>query len=102
MELLKEFKRDIDGVMELIEKGEEIRARILFNYDIEPKYKGKIQDPKSILYTFLSFFLELDEYFNNDRRHLLRENLSRQDIIDMYYSEYLKELKDLEEKSSIS
>lgn len=102
MELLQEFKRDIDGVMELIEKGEEIRARIRFNYDIEPKYEEKIKDPKSILYTFLSFFLELDEYFNNDRRHLLKENLSRQDIIDMYYSEYLKELKDLEEKHSVS
>ena len=98
MELLQEFKKDIDGVMELVEKGEEIRARIHFNYDVEPKYKEEIKNPKSVLNTLLSFFLELNEYFNNERRYLLKENLSRQDMIDRYRNEYFEELKNLENK----
>lgn len=102
MVLLQEFKKDIDGVMVLIEKGDQIRARICFNYDVELKYEKKIKYSKSILYIFLSFFLELDEYFNNDKHHLLKENLSRQDITDRYHGEYLQELRDLEEKHSVS
>ncbi len=95
MSLLQEFKIDMDRVMGLIEKGEEIRARVGFNYDIRPKYQDRVKDPECLLNHFLSFFLELEDYFNNDSRHLLGSNLSQKEIIDRYYSEYQKDAKDL-------
>ncbi len=99
MKLLDQFKRDIDSVMELIEKGEEIKARIRFNHDVHPAYKDQVGDSDSVVSKFADFFVELDEYLNNGRRYLLGQNISREELIDMYYNEYLKVLRQAENEN---
>ncbi|HET8575442.1 MAG TPA: hypothetical protein VFM02_04745 [Candidatus Paceibacterota bacterium] len=91
------FIVDIENTMALVEKGDEIEARVFFNTKVYPKYHEKINNAQNDLHLFLIFFCDLNDYFNNIERHLLGE-ISKDSILSSYHFDFQDDLKELKRR----
>lgn len=87
----KEFKKDIDEVISLLEKSSSDKAKEFFVGKVKPKYKDlDLNDINSNLLKIIIVYYNLSEFFlNGGATHF--GILTKEEIIDSYYS---KEFQD--------
>ncbi|MDD2935203.1 MAG: hypothetical protein PHX25_01890 [Candidatus Pacebacteria bacterium] len=86
------FNKDISRIMELIEKGEEIQARYIFNTKVYKKYK-QFMIPKNELYFALEFWIVLNEYLNDDNVRVLNQKSANKKYLTSVYEDYQEDFK---------
>lgn len=97
MEELLAFNRDIDKIMTLIEKGEEIEGRFVFNAEVYKKYADKMI-PGSTLYFAVPFWVTLDEYLNSEQARILHMPSSEKENLLSEYEGYQGDFKKTRQK----
>lgn len=92
-DLLVQFNVAIDKVMYLVESGEEIQARFIFNTEVSPVYEPQIR-PNSSLSFVVAFWMILNEYLNDDSARALGAPSTVKKNLLEEYKEYQTEFKE--------
>jgi len=92
IELLRDFKKNIDEVVALLQKDFYENARGLFNEKIVTTY-FKSEFLKGLLNPFAVFLYEFDDIFNNESYRVFRNFINIKEckyyLLDMYLNDFL-------------
>lgn len=90
-DLIAEFDMAISRAVSLIE-SDPLAAKNFFNNHIVPKFKGKVYSGTGPFIYFRIFFIQLDEYFNNEGSKIIGQ-VTKDSILKSYYSDYKDDLE---------
>lgn len=92
-QLIKEFDFDMKRVITLIEQQNDNEACRVFNDEVRSKYDNLfLPSSGNQLEVFAFFYSSLNEYLNSETARTLGVS-NREHVLDLYYSEYLKDVE---------
>lgn len=86
-EILESFLKGYFEVIKLLEAGDESGAKLLFNSKIYPDFIELVNNSDSIIREFLTYFIEMDEYFNNSAIKTIGM-VTKELLIGSYHSDF--------------